>query len=531
MLLPLEKPLSVLLIEDNPADARLLRETLRDATVGAVDLDWITTLADAQQKIQTTSFDAILLDLSLPDSQGLNTLLAMCEIAADTPIIVLTGLSDQSMAIRALREGAQDYILKGSADAELLWRSIRYAVERNESQLILREAQNQLQQSQRMDTVGRLAGGVAHDFNNLLTVIEGYAKLLIDSSDTSAPARKDLTAIHTAAERAATLTRQLLAFSRRQVMRPDILDLNTIVGDMEKMLRRTLGAPITLVVRLNDGPTSVKADPAQLEQVLLNLAINARDAMPDGGQLIITCKDVVISPEEAKRRINMQPGHYVQLIVTDNGCGMSEQVKNQMFDPFFTTKPFGENTGLGLSTVYGIIKQSGGHIWADSQPRCGTSVTVSLPVVSVSQRRALDDINTDAHAGTECLLLVEDETELLALLDTYLTRLGYRILPAASAQEALAAMESSDGSVDMLICDVVLPDLNGPNLLTELRRQHPVLPVLFMSAYPGDSIIQRGVIRPGMPFISKPFTPPQLGRRIRDILDAVEPGEAATTQG
>ncbi|MCE9614216.1 MAG: response regulator [Lentisphaerae bacterium] len=517
--------LNVLVVEDNDGDARLLQEALREAAPTPVTMSRTTSLKAARDYLAVQTPDAILLDLHLPDSQGLDTLRRLAQETPRTPIIVLTGLNDESVAAQALREGAQDYLLKGELETRLLLRAIRYAMERKENAVVLRDVQEQLLQAQRMEAVGRLAGGIAHDFNNLLTVIQGYARLLLDTLPAHNATRHDISAIAQAADRAARLTQQLLAYSRKQVLQMRVLDLDVVVKGMAQLLQRTLTETITLSVSAAPDLGQVEADASQIEQVVVNLAVNARDAMPAGGRLMIACENIVIDSAWVKRHPEVQPGAYVQLAVTDTGVGMPPTVAQHVFDPFFTTKPFGQGTGLGLSTVYGIVKQHRGHIWVYSEPGHGTTFKIALPRADRPARSS--DAGAPAPAaparGTETLLLVEDETDILNMLLTYLKGLGYRVLAAPTAQQAMQLMDTHHKVIALIVCDVVLPDLSGPELYEGLRAINPDLRILFMSAYPGDAILQRGLIAADTPFIGKPFTPEALSRRIRDVLDAQQP--------
>ncbi len=517
----IDKPIEVLLIEDNPGDARLLREYLAEFKDAISEVHVADNLEAGLTLLKEKEISAILLDLTLPDSHGLETVLNVCEAETLVPIIVLSGLDDESMAVRALREGAQDYLIKDQINSHLLVRAIRYAIQRKGAELMLREFEEQLQQAQRMESVGRLAGGIAHDFNNLLTVIEGYAKLMLETEDTSDEQRRDLTHIHQAAERAAALTRQLLTFSRRQFTHPQSLDIGEVTREMEPMLKSTIGERIELHLVAADDLGKVVVDRGQIEQVILNLVLNARDAMEEGGILTIECVNLVIDAETSKHHPEAIPGEYVQLAVTDTGVGMPEKIKQQIFDPFFTTKPFGAGTGLGLSTVYGIVKQSDGHLWVYSEPSMGTTLKVNLPLSNTEITQPLPTSSPDVDVtGTERLLVVEDEPELLNMISTFLRSVGYTICSAASGHEAISIAKIGKEKFDLLVSDVVLPDLTGPDILTQTREAQPEMRVLFMSAYPGDTIVQRGVIKPSTPFISKPFAPETLGRKIREVLDA-----------
>lgn len=368
-----------------------------------------------------------------------------------------------------------------------------------------RHLEEQLRQSQKMEAIGQLAGGIAHDFNNLLTIIIGNSDLLLARA--ADPDRELVEEIVAAAERAAGLTRQLLAFSRKQVLAPRRLDLNVVVADTERMLRRVIGEDISLITRLQRPLSSIKADLGQLEQVLLNLAVNARDAMPLGGILTIR---------------TMSDGGDVVLDVTDTGIGMSDEVKHRVFEPFFTTKPVGKGTGLGLAVVHGFVAQSHGRVTVNSEPGRGTSFRISLPAENATPLDEHDPGSEKATLayGVETILLVEDENGVRALTERVLRRAGYRVLSAATAAEAEDIAERHTSPIDVLLTDVVMPGRSGPVLAEQLLARHPEMKVLYVSGYTDDAVVRRGVVNEGMPFLQKPFSPGVLTRKIRDVLAA-----------
>jgi two-component system, cell cycle sensor histidine kinase and response regulator CckA len=371
-------PQRILLVEDDDAYADLVTAQLATAGV-PVEVARVHSLAEARQRLPELPVDVILLDLGLPDSSGLRSLARMREVAGDIPIVVLTGHDSDAEAVAAVQAGADDYLIKSSTDAQLLSRAVRYACERAAIRLALRRSEEQLRQSQKMEAVGRLAGGVAHDFNNVLTAIFGYADLLLDQFTPEDPRRADLEEIRRSAERAATLTRQLLALSRKQLLQPRVVDLNEIVGSLEKLLGRLMGDRIELVFRPAADLWKVKADPGQIEQVLVILCANARDAMPERGRLEITTFNEEISQDAAVRRDGLPPGAYAVLRVSEAGHGMPQEIRQHVFEPFFTTKEHGKGTGLGLSTAYGIVKQSGGGIYVESEEGVGSNFSIYLP--------------------------------------------------------------------------------------------------------------------------------------------------------
>jgi PAS domain S-box-containing protein len=382
-----------------------------------------------------------------------------------------------------------------------------------------RQMEEQLRQSQKMEAVGRLAGGIAHDFNNLLTVILGYSEMLLAMLPAPAEHLRDsLEAVRDAGDRAAALTRQLLAFSRKQVLEPRVLNLNEVVTHTEKLLRRLIGENIVLGTVLADDLDLVRVDPGQMEQVLMNLVVNGRDAMPGGGRLTIETRAVDIPAEGPKSDDDCPPGRYVQLSVSDTGAGMTPEVKARIFEPFFTTKQLGQGTGLGLSTVYGIVKQSGGRIAVYSEPGIGSAFHIYLPAVTAAPAPlALED---DAiRGGTETVLLVEDEQAVRALVRMSLEKRGYKVLEAASGREALDLAALHGGSIELLVSDVVMPEMSGPELVAALGPLRPAMKILLVSGYTEDAMVRHGIAQAKANFLQKPFTLGTLARKVREVLD------------
>jgi PAS domain S-box-containing protein len=384
-----------------------------------------------------------------------------------------------------------------------------------------RRLEDQLRQAQKMEAVGQLAGGVAHDFNNLLTAILGYCNLMLDDLPREDPLRADLEEIHSAGERAAALTRQLLAFSRRQMLQPQVVDVNTIVRQLEKLLRRLISEDVELVTALAPNLMPVRVDPASIEQILVNLAVNARDAMPLGGRLTIETANVELDGAYALAHVTVKPGRYVMLAVSDTGQGMDEATRARVFEPFFTTKEQGKGTGLGLATVYGMVKQSGGYIWVYSEPGRGSVFKVYLP--HAEQRVAppaehLGRRHTDDMHGWETVLLVEDEDAVRALAREVLRRHGYIVLEARHGVEALRAAERHTDDIHLMVTDVVMPHMSGRDLVERLSTVRPKMKVLFMSGYTDHAVMHRD-LTPGSAFIQKPFTPEAFARKVRAVLD------------
>jgi PAS domain S-box-containing protein len=379
--------------------------------------------------------------------------------------------------------------------------------------------EEQLLQAQKMESVGQLAGGVAHDFNNLLTVINGYCDLLLEGMETTNPLKEQLNEIRGAGQRAAALTQQLLAFSRRQVMRPQVLDLNGFLRETERLLRRLIGEDVDLATVLDAALGKVKADPGQINQVILNLAVNGRDAMPGGGRLTIETANVDIDAKSAAVQAGSRAGRYVRLSVSDTGAGMDAETRRHLFEPFFTTKPAGQGTGLGLSSVYGIVQQSDGWISVYSEPGQGTQFHVYLPRLEDDGEAAAAPVENPAAAfGTETILVTEDQDNVRRLVSRMLRGFGYHVLEAANGGEALAAAAAHAGTIHLLITDVVMPEMSGGELGAELKRQRPEIRVLYMSGYSGNAIARRGLLEEGVAFIEKPFTAALLAGKVRDTL-------------
>jgi len=637
---PESEIIKVLLIEDNPGDARLLREMLIEAGINKFNLVHVKRISEGLNRLRQDNFQVILLDLSLPDSHGLETVDRVCNAAPYVPVLVLTGLDDEALAIRAVRKGAQDYLIKGQMDGNLLVRAIRYATERKRTEEALKESedifnsfmehspiyvffkdenarpirlsrnyeqmlgrpvhellgktmdelfpselakgmveddlrilrdgkpfevveelngrifettkfpivkqgkpsllagftiditerkhaaeemanlQEQLRQSQKMEAIGRLAGGIAHDFNNLLTVIKGYSQLSLLGLKEDSPLRGNIEEINRATDRSADLIRQLLIFSRRQVMEMRVLDLNILLQNLDKMLRRVIGEDIELVTLLAEDPGRVKTDPGQIEQVILNLAVNARDAMPSGGKLTIETANVELDETYARRHVAVTPGRYVMLAVSDTGVGMTPEVRDRVFEPFFTTKEKGKGTGLGLSTVYGIVKQSEGNIWIYSEPGHGTIFKIYLPQAEGLLEEVKEKVvGEELPRGSETVLVVEDEQEVRKLAVRILRGQGYKVLEASNGTDTLTICKEQKDPFHLILTDVVMPQMSGCQLVEQLRRVYQNFKVLYMSGYTDNTIVHHGVLERGINYIQKPFTVGALADKVREVLD------------
>jgi nitrogen-specific signal transduction histidine kinase/CheY-like chemotaxis protein len=383
----------------------------------------------------------------------------------------------------------------------------------------------QLLQSQKMETVGKLTGGIAHEFNSILTTIIGHSEFLLNDLPAESPLANNATEISKAAGRAAMLTRQLLAYGRKQFLQPETLDLNQVITDMEGVFQHLMGEDVDTRIVPAPGLQAVRADAGQIEQVIMNLAINARDAMPGGGKLTLETANVSFDQDSVGRSPELKPGDYVMLAITDTGTGMSAEVKAHVFEPFFSTKGAGQGAGLGLSTCYGIVKQSGGYITVYSEFGRGTAFKIYLPRVEPAPKIPLQRLDSpDLQRGTETILLVEDDSALREMAATMLRRLGYTVLAAADGIEALSLKQQRDnGHIDLLFTDVVMPHMSGKELADRVRALYPHIRILFTSAYTENAIVHQGVLDKGVALLQKPFTPSALARKVREVLDQAKP--------
>ena len=427
-------------------------------------------------------------------------------------------------ADRDFAQALADHAALAISNARLL-RSVREELaERERAEAALRKSEEQLRQAQKMEAIGRLSGSVAHDFNNLLSVILSYSDLLLSDLKPIDPLRSDIESIRKAGEKAADLTRQLLAFSRQQVLAPRVVDLNSVLIDSEKMLRRLLGEDIEIVAHYARTLARVKVDPSQIDQVLLNLVINARDAMPNGGKLTIETKEVELDDSYTSEHFGVASGQHVMLAVSDTGVGMDQETQARIFEPFFTTKDIGKGTGLGLSTVFGIVKQSGGHIWVYSEPGGGSTFKIYFPATEAEDNELPEPIELATLNGTETILLVEDQDEVRRVAHAILRRYGYHVIEARNAGEALLSCERHPRTIHLLLTDVVMPQLSGRELAERLATMRPTMKVLYMSGYTENVIVHHGILDSGIAYLQKPIVPELLARRVREVLDSYKRG-------
>jgi PAS domain S-box-containing protein len=495
-----------------PEVARRFREQDREA------LERRTLLDIPEEKLQTPHGERWLHTRKLPILDASGEPRYLLGISED--------ITDRKRAEEALREAHRQLerrVEERTAELTKVNADLRQEIaERRRAEEALRRSEEELRQAQKMEAIGRLAGGIAHDFNNLLSIILSYSSMMMESLSPSDPLRADAEQIGIAGQRARDLTRQLLAFSRRQMMRPEVLDLGEVVRGLEPMLRRVLGEDIELSIPLARPTALVKVDPGQMQQIIMNLVVNARDAMPDGGKLRIDAADVLLDDAHVARHLGTgtKPGPHVVLSVSDTGAGMDAPTQARVFEPFFTTKPKGKGTGLGLSTVLGIVEQSGGHIAVESMVGRGSTFRIYLPrtnetPVASPPRPVREPSST---RGSETILLVEDEGQLRVLANDILSNAGYQVIDAPNAAEAIRLSDRHVGPIHLLVTDVIMPHLSGRELARRLATTRPRMRVLFMSGYTDDAIVQHGVIDPGISFLPKPITPDILLRKVREAL-------------
>ncbi len=511
--------ISILIVDDDPQARTLIEMALADARF-QVTLDVVPNVRTGLERILLDDHDLYLIDQQLPDGTGVELINDARARGVHKPFILMTGHGSLALDEEASRAGAADYVEKHMVTAQLE-RSIRYALRTWQAMRLLHDRDEQLHHAQKMEAIGRLAGGVAHDFNNLLTAIIGYTDMVSEHIEESSPICRDVTEIRKAADRGAALTRQLLAFSRKQFLTPTVMDLNEMVSGLLQMLPRAIGEHIRTSVHLSPDLARVKADSSRMEQVLVNLALNARDAMPEGGELAIDTSNVTLTePRLRAEGLTLRPGFYVMLSIADTGVGMDAATRERAFEPFFTTKPQGKGTGLGLATVYGIVDQSGGGISLETGHGKGTTVRIYLPATTaVEPLRAPEIAHAHEDVGTEKVLLVEDNDAVRDLTARALRRRGYTVYEARDAEGAVQWIQTAGIKPQLLLTDVVMPGLSGPNLAARLVQLNPDLRVLYMSGFTEDAAAVHGDFWAGVPLLQKPFTPAALAERVRLALD------------
>jgi len=521
--LSLNKTYRVLCLEDNPLDQQLLEETL---TAAGIKCDFMNarTRESYEKAVERIKFDIIVSDFSLPGYDGISALQLAQQTQRDTPFLFVSGTIGEDRAIESLKKGATDYILKNNQ--ERLVSAIQRALRDSEDRAERKKLEEQLRQSQKMEAVGQLAGGVAHDFNNLLSVIRGNAELALMIDDQAGPRTRDcLKQITNATDRAANLTRQLLAFGRKQAMQPQLLHLNDVINNLARMLERVIGENISLHCDFKAGQPVIRADASMMEQVLMNLIVNARDAMPKGGEILVSTERVNIDADYVRTNSEAMMGEFICLNVTDTGAGISPQNLPHIFEPFFSTKEVGKGTGLGLATVYGIVKQHAGWIDVSSQVDTGTMFKIYLPTVRSGSITALPaPIESSPQGGSETILLAEDDAAVRFSTRRLLENFGYTVLEADSAWTALDVWEQEKSRIALLITDLVMPGgLTGRELAQQLRSRSPGLKIIFMSGY-SVNVVNKDtdfLLRNRNNFLQKPFRANVLLNSVRQCLDGL----------
>ena len=518
------KALQVLIVDDSENDVVLLLRTLRKAGYEPA-YERVSSAPAMKAALQRQAWDIVISDYEMPNFGGFEALQLLKESGHDLPFILVSAVVSEETAVAAMKAGAHDYIMKRKLArlAPAIERELREAqtrTARKAAEAALRQSEEQLRQVQKIEAVGRLAAGVAHDFNNILTTITGHSEFLLRQLGDDDPRRKHAEQIEKSAYRAAALTRQLLTFSRKQVIEPRVLKLNAVILNVEGMLSRLIGEDIEFCTALDPTAGHINADPGQIEQVIMNLAVNARDAMPDGGKLTITTANTILDGNHLKNFPDLSAGAYVMLAIADTGTGMSEEVKAHLFEPFFTTKPPGKGTGLGLATCFGIVKQNRGHIDVQSELGRGTTFKICFPQVHSALAPPRVRITpTNVARGTETVLLVEDEPAVRELTAVILREQGYTVFEAVNGEEGLRMARQQGGKIDLVLTDVVMPVMGGKEMADALRASHPDTKVLFSSGYSEDALGHHCVLRPGIAFLQKPYIMATLARKVREVLD------------
>lgn len=520
------KPLRILFVEDSAEDAELLALELEGTGYSIACRRRVQSAVELQAALSTEAWDLVMADYSMPAFSGLEALGIVRAFNPDLPFFLVSGSVGEELAVTAMRAGANDFLVRSNLSrlGPAVKREIhetKIREERMRAEAALRESEEHLRQAQRLESIGRLAGGIAHDFNNILSVVSGYANLLQIKLARSGMAHRELVEIEKAVIRATSLVKQLLTFSRRQVIQKQYMDLGSVLRDSIPLLTMMLGEDVTVEIQVQPDLDHVHADKGQMEQVILNLAVNAKDAMPKGGTLKIEISNCILEKGHYREGEKSAPGPYVRLSLSDNGIGMDEAIMSRIFEPFFTTKGDQYGTGLGLSTVYGIVRQSGGTIRVRSIPFAGTVFTLYLPGVPIPHSGSLEseeDLPRQAVNG-ESLLLVEDDVDLRKLTKDLLVMEGYKVLEARDVEEAMGFAQSRELPIHLMLTDLIMPRQNGRDLAETILALRPSLKVVFMSGYAPETVMPEGGWPKGR-FLEKPFTSDKLLSRVRAALDA-----------
>jgi two-component system cell cycle sensor histidine kinase/response regulator CckA len=522
----MNKPLRAIFVEDSLDDSALLERELRK---GGWELQChrVDSAAALQSALNEREWDLVISDHSMPGFTGLQALDLVRASTPDLPFIFVSGTIDELTAVAALREGAQDYFMKGHLQRLLpaVEREIREAGERRDRKRL----EQQVSALQKFEAIGRLAGGIAHDFNNLLGAILGWAELGIEDTQAGSRAHDRFQKITEQAHRATKLTAQILAFAKRQMLQPRKLNLNTSVDDVGSLLHKLIGDRVEIRVQLESYLRVTMADPAQIEQILMNLCLNARDAMPDGGVMVIETRNVEIAEVHLRIHPEAQPGNYVMLSVSDTGVGMDKGTVERIFEPFFTTKELGRGTGLGLATVYGIVKQHGGFIYVYSEPGKGTAFRLYFPSCDGSPDAPELKVPVELRRGTETILLADDHDGLRQTAQEMLRELGYQVLTATNGREAVDLFSAHLGRVDLVLLDVMMPEMDGPEAYEQIKNLRPNVPVVFTSGYTPDAVPFIAAVGKSSLVLQKPYAMKSLSQMIRTALDDATARRAVPT--
>jgi len=521
-----QREIKILLVDDDPGDRRLAKLALKKSATATFAVESSATLTEGLALLENHHFDLVLLDLGLPDSQGLETIDKVLQAVHHPPIVVLTGLDDEDAGVEAIKKGASDYLVKSRLWNNMLVRTILYAIERKRAAKEREELREQLLQVQKMDSIGMLAGGVAHDFNNLLQGIIGYVQLMkvrMDENDDNYPA---LIQIEMAAEKGAALTQQLLSYARKGKYVVKSVAIKKVIDHVLSLLSRTINKNVIITTDVPLDLPNIKADVTQMYQMLLNLCINAKDAMPDGGRLLISAEKINVGDGCQISHPEAEPGQYVCLRVTDTGTGIDKATQSRIFEPFFSTKEVGKGTGMGLSLVYGIVKNHSGFIQVESALGQGTEFQIYLPVTesSIAEEESSStssdspvDMNIDRSENRKRLLVVDDEDILRSLAIDMLTSLGYETLPAADGLRAIDILEKEKNTIDLVLLDMIMPRLGGVETFHRLRTIAPDIPIVIVSGYTRDEHAQELLGEGACGFIQKPYRMEELLELIRSL--------------